>query len=128
MSASKRRPAITMVNALPQIVADLHGSQGQVSRPVDRDTFPYELESRSLWCITYMLDDRLGRLCGNCPHLPDDEKIAMALERHGVPSGAPSGEAEKRAIEHGLQRPSMRRALQAKQQRRAGQPTDRPPR
>ncbi|MFG1626135.1 IucA/IucC family C-terminal-domain containing protein [Kribbella sp. NPDC049227] len=89
---------------------------------LDRDTYPYGLETRSLCCLTYMLDDRLGRLCSNCPHLPDDEKLALLLERHDAPVGGPSGEAEQKAIQRGLQRPSMRRALRAKESRSIDQP------
>jgi hypothetical protein len=85
--------------------------------PLERDTFPFEVATRRLCCLTYMLDDRFGRLCTNCPQLPMDDKIALINERHGVPAGAPGGAAEQRSIDQGLQRPSMQKALEAKQQR-----------
>lgn len=88
---------------------------------LERDRYPYEVATRDLCCLTYMLDDRFGRLCVSCPQLPLDEKIALIEERHGVPAGVPSGAAEQQAINRGLQRPSMRKVVQAKQ-RRTGQP------
>lgn len=77
--------------------------------PLERDAYPYDVATRRLCCLTYLLDDRFGRLCVTCPQLPLDEKVALIIERHGVPVGAPGGAAEQKSIERGLQRPSMRR-------------------
>lgn len=66
--------------------------------PLDAPDFPRGVELRRICCVTYMLPDRLGRLCGNCPHLPFEERVALTREQHGKPMGAPSGPAELRSI------------------------------
>jgi ferric iron reductase protein FhuF len=78
--------------------------------PLERDAYPYEVATRRLCCLTYLLDDRYGRLCASCPQLPLDEKVALVLERHGASVGTPGGPAERQAIERGLQRPALRKA------------------
>lgn len=60
--------------------------------------FPNGVGRRRICCLTYMLEDRLGRQCGTCPFLSLDERIAMVREEHGVPMGAPGGPAQARAI------------------------------
>jgi hypothetical protein len=65
---------------------------------LDAPDFPHGVGRRRICCLTYMLEDRLGRLCGNCPFLSQDERIAMVREEHGVPMGAPGGPAQARAI------------------------------
>jgi hypothetical protein len=115
--------AILVAGRLPGVDNDVNPLRDRLDwTPLERDSYPYELATRRLCCLTYMLDDRSGRLCASCPQLPLDEKIALVLERHGVPADAPGGEAEKQATERGLQRPSMRKVLQAKQRRRGEQP------
>lgn len=64
----------------------------------DAPDFPHGVGRRRICCLTYMLEDRLGRLCGNCPFLSLDERVAMVREEHGVPMGAPGGPAQARAI------------------------------
>jgi hypothetical protein len=64
----------------------------------DAPDLPHGVATRKICCVTYMLPDRLGRLCANCPFLPVEERVALVRERHGVPMGAPGGPAEKRAI------------------------------
>jgi ferric iron reductase protein FhuF len=66
------------------------------------DDFPRGVERRRICCMTYMLSDRLGRLCSNCPFLSVDERVAMVREEHGHPMGSPGGPAQRRAIEVGL--------------------------
>jgi hypothetical protein len=72
--------------------------------PFDAPDFPRGVELRRICCVTYMLPDRLGRLCSNCPHLPLEERVALVREQHGQPMGAPSGPAELRAIAIGRQK------------------------
>jgi hypothetical protein len=64
----------------------------------DAPDFPHGVQTRRICCVTYMLPDRLGRLCQNCNFLPLDDRVAMIRERHGVPMGTPGGPAEKHAI------------------------------
>ena len=66
--------------------------------PCGEPDFPNGVATRKICCVTYMLPDRLGRLCANCPFLPLDERVALIRERHDVPMGVPGGPAEKRAI------------------------------
>jgi hypothetical protein len=65
------------------------------------------VQTRRLCCLTYLLADRFGRLCQSCPYLPPEDRLALARERHGVPMGTVGGEAERRSIAQGLQRPSI---------------------
>lgn len=87
--------------------------------PGDGNGFPETVQTRSQCCLTYLLDDRFGRLCQSCPYLPLSDRIALVRERHGVPMGTPGGAAEQRAIERGLARPSARRALARRARRQA---------
>lgn len=66
--------------------------------PCDDPLLPHGVATRRICCVTYMLPDRLGRLCANCPFLPVEDRAALIRERHGVPMGVPGGPAEKRAI------------------------------
>lgn len=104
--AAERLPGIDAVNPL----------RGRLDwTPLERDAYPYELATRRLCCLTYLLDDRFGRLCATCPQLPPDEKVALVIERHGVPVGAPGGAAERKAIERGLERPATRKVRRSDQ-------------
>ena len=76
------------------------------------------VQTRKVCCLSYLLADRFGRLCGNCPYLPLEDRLALIHERHGVPMGNPgaratSGAAEQQAIQRGLERPSARQVLRA---------------
>jgi hypothetical protein len=66
--------------------------------PVGDPAFPHGVQTRQICCVTYMLPDRLGRLCQNCGFLPVEDRAAMIRERHGKPMGTPGGPAEKRAV------------------------------
>jgi hypothetical protein len=91
---------------------------------VDDGGFPDEVATRRLCCLSYLLEDRFGRLCANCPHLPVDEKVALIRERHGTGPGATGGEATKAAIERGLKRRSAQQIVQARERKAAGQPAE----
>ena len=62
------------------------------------------MQTRQICCLTYMLPDRLGRLCQNCLFLPPPERVAMVEERHGQPMGNKPGPATERAIQAGLRK------------------------
>lgn len=65
---------------------------------------PHGSHVRSVCCVTFYLNDRLGRLCSNCPLLPEQDRLALVRERHGVPMGTPGGPAEQKAIQLGRER------------------------
>jgi hypothetical protein len=64
----------------------------------DAPDFPHGVQTRRICCVTYMLPDRMGRLCQNCGFLPLDDRAALIRERHNVPMGTPGGPAEKHSI------------------------------
>jgi hypothetical protein len=72
--------------------------------PSEEDDFPLGVLTRVHCCMTYLLPEKLGRLCANCPFLPLDDRIALFRERHDAPLGAPGGPAERRSIELGLEK------------------------
>jgi ferric iron reductase protein FhuF len=73
--------------------------------PYDAPDSPHGVQVRKHCCMTYLLPDRLGRLCSNCGFLPLEERVALSRERHGVPLDAPQrGPALERAIAMGLER------------------------
>lgn len=72
--------------------------------PVDEGGFPREVMTRQVCCGTYLLADRGGRLCQNCPFLPIEDRAALIRERHGVSMGGAGGPAEQRSIELGRRR------------------------
>jgi hypothetical protein len=66
--------------------------------PYDASDFPHGVQTRGICCVTYMLPDRLGRLCQNCGFLPLQDRVHLIRERHGRPMGTPGGPAEKHSI------------------------------
>jgi hypothetical protein len=73
--------------------------------PYDTPEFPHGVQVRKHCCMTYLLPDRLGRLCANCGFLPLEDRVALMRERHGVPMEGPQeGPALERAIQLGLER------------------------
>jgi hypothetical protein len=73
--------------------------------PFDAPDFPNGVQVRKHCCMTYLLPDRLGRLCSNCGFLPLEDRVALIRERHGVALESPQdGPALTRAIEIGLER------------------------
>jgi hypothetical protein len=66
--------------------------------PVDEPDFHRGVQLRPHCCITYVLPVRTGLLCGNCPFLPLEERIALTRERL---EGGRGGPAELRSIEIG---------------------------
>ncbi len=68
----------------------------------DAPDLPRGVPTRRVCCVTYLLADRLGRLCQNCPFLPLEARVALIRERHGVAMGETPGPAALRSIEVGL--------------------------
>jgi ferric iron reductase protein FhuF len=103
-------PGVAGANPLRDTVEWVPVDSGGVER------FPQAVSIRRLCCLTYLLDERSGLLCQNCPHLPVPVCADMVRERHHVPKGPPSGPAIDRSRAIGQQRPSWRRL------RKAGRP------
>jgi ferric iron reductase protein FhuF len=98
------RVALLGAGSLPG-VAGSNPLRGVVQwAPVDEPDFPLGVQTRVHCCMTYLLPDRLGRLCANCPFLPLEDRVALFRERHDRPLGAPGGAAEQRSIECGLKK------------------------
>ena len=66
--------------------------------PYDAPDLPHGVQTRGICCVTYMLPDRLGRLCQNCGFLPIEDRVDLIRERRGKPMGTPGGPAEKHSI------------------------------
>jgi hypothetical protein len=49
--------------------------------PVDEPHFPPSLHRRRVCCITFLLPDRPGEYCWNCPHLSLAQRVALARSR-----------------------------------------------
>jgi hypothetical protein len=62
--------------------------------------------TRQLCCLNYLLPERDGMLCQNCPCLPPEDRAALASERRAQPLGSAGGRAARRALEVGRSRPS----------------------
>lgn len=71
--------------------------------PTDAPDFPRGVQTRRHCCITYLLPSRTGLLCGNCPFLPLDDRIALDRERRDPEQGR-GGPAELRSIDIGRQK------------------------
>lgn len=70
--------------------------------PTGEDGYPREAQTRRICCLTYLLDDRLGRLCHSCPFLSLEDRVALIRERHDNPEGNTIGPATQRSIDIGL--------------------------
>lgn len=104
------RQALLEAERLPGIAGPnpLRGQLEWVS--VGGTGYPRAVQTRRRCCLTYLLPDRAGRLCQNCPYLPLEDRVALIRERHGVPMGRPGdGPAERRAMELGLAKLSRHR-------------------
>ncbi len=57
---------------------------GWITRdPVDEPDFPRPLQLRRVCCIHYLLPDRIGRLCSNCPLATTEERVELARSARG---------------------------------------------
>jgi hypothetical protein len=73
------------------------------------------VQTRRFCCITYLLEDRLGQLCANCPHLYVEDRATLSRIRHGRPAGAAGTAEERQIMNQGMQLPGVRRILQARE-------------
>ena len=63
-------------------------------------------QARRMCCLNYLLPERDGVLCENCPYLPPEDRAALIKERRALPVGSSGGPAQRRAQEVGRSRPS----------------------
>jgi hypothetical protein len=103
------RRAILEAAALPGVPGPNPLAGRVVWQPTGETSFPTSIHTREACCLCYLIPDRLGRLCQNCPFLPFDDRVALTRERHGVPMGTPGGPAERVAIERGLEKVKLGR-------------------
>jgi hypothetical protein len=75
--------------------------------------------ARRLCCLNYLLPERDGRLCENCPYLPPEDRLALVMERRDLPLGSTGGPADLRAREAGRSRPSYRQRHRLSKPRRS---------
>jgi Ferric iron reductase FhuF-like transporter len=78
--------------------------------PVEASDFPHGVHERRICCLTYLLEDRRGRMCQNCPFLSRNDQMALIRERRGVAMGSPGGPAEERTREIGLTKVTRRQS------------------
>jgi hypothetical protein len=64
------------------------------------------VQTRRMCCLNYLLPERDGLLCENCPYLPPEDRAALVRERRTLPAGSAAGPASRRAQEVGRSRPS----------------------
>jgi hypothetical protein len=64
------------------------------------------VQARRMCCLNYLLPERDGVLCENCPYLPPEDRAALVRERRALPVGSSGGPAQRRAQEVGRSRPS----------------------
>jgi thioredoxin-dependent peroxiredoxin len=62
---------------------------------VDESDFPRPMPLRHVCCVHYLLPDRVGRFCSNCPLITTEERVAMARSARGGHSLPTVSRAEK---------------------------------
>jgi ferric iron reductase protein FhuF len=74
---------------------------------------PPSVQTRRHCCITFLLEDRVGQLCDNCPYPPvEDRATLIRLQRDRKDEEPPSAE-ELRLISRTQALPAVQRALRA---------------
>jgi hypothetical protein len=86
--------------------------------PVEDDGHPETVQTRRHCCITFLLEDRFGRLCGNCPYLSLEDRTALVRAKHGRPAGAPQSPEEQRIMRRASELPVVVRAMRAQRRHR----------
>jgi hypothetical protein len=96
------RRALLEAESLPGL-AGPNPLRGQLDWvPVAGSGNPAAVQTRRMCCLTYLLRDRHGRLCQNCPYLPVADRVALIRERHGVAvDQTRNGPALQRSIDVG---------------------------
>jgi ferric iron reductase protein FhuF len=111
LTTTRATPYVTDRQALleGEAVVGIDGPNPLRGRLVWEQAGKGSVQARQLCCLNYLLPDRDGRLCANCPYLPPEDRAALIRERRDLPAGSGSGPAERRAKEVGRNRPSYRR-------------------
>ncbi|HEU5159074.1 MAG TPA: hypothetical protein VFU43_18910 [Streptosporangiaceae bacterium] len=79
---------------------------------------PEAVQTRRHCCITFLLEDRFGRLCNNCPYLAVEDRAALVRAKRGVPVGAPASPEEQAIMRRALELPVVERAMRARRRQR----------
>jgi hypothetical protein len=79
---------------------------------------PAAVQTRRHCCITFLLEDRFGRLCDNCPYLSLEDRAALVRAKQGRPPGSPQSPAEQRIMRRAQELPVVVRAMRAQQRQR----------
>jgi hypothetical protein len=72
--------------------------------PVDEPDYPFGVQTRRHCCMTYRLAERGGFLCGNCPFLPIEDRIALDREQRDEVGSSLERPAAQQSIQHGLKK------------------------
>jgi ferric iron reductase protein FhuF len=81
----------------------------------DDDGYPEAVQTRRHCCITFLLEDRFGRLCNNCPYLSLEDRAALVRAQHGRPAGLPASPEEQTIMRRARELPVVVRAMRARQ-------------
>jgi len=65
-------------------VAGPNPLRGWIERdPVDEPDFPRPMQLRRICCLHYLIPDRIGRLCSNCPLATREQRVSTARSARG---------------------------------------------
>jgi ferric iron reductase protein FhuF len=82
------------------------------------DGHPEAVQTRRHCCITFVLEDRFGRLCDNCPYLSLEDRATLVRAKSGRPAGSPASQEEQAVMRRALEVPAVARAMRSRQRRR----------
>jgi ferric iron reductase protein FhuF len=87
--------------------------------PVPDGGPPEVVQTRRHCCITFLLEDRFGRLCDNCPYLSVEDRAALVRARRGRGAGGSPATSEERLIMRRAEElPVVARAMRARRRQR----------
>jgi ferric iron reductase protein FhuF len=86
--------------------------------PVAGDGHPAAVQTRRHCCITFLLEDRFGRMCDNCPYLSLEDRAALVRAKHGRLAGSPQSPEEQSIMRRARELPVVVRAMRARRRGR----------
>lgn len=107
------RDALLGAAALPGIPAPNPLRDRIFWEPAERHGCAAPVQTRRHCCLTFVLEDRLGELCENCPHLPLEDRVTL-LRNKGTDARAPEAiAAQRRVMLRARELPAVARAIRA---------------